>query len=290
MPTHLARKLSANEFVITAEVAPPKGCDPSGLLRAASFVAPFVDAVNVTDNQGANMRMTSLVAAGMLVREGIEPIMQLTCRDRNRLALQSDLLGAAAMGIRNILALTGDDIGCGDHRQGRAVFDLDSVLLLQTIAAINQGLDMNGAPLAGATGFFAGAAAAPEVEPFAATRPKLAKKASAGARFFQTQAVFDPQRLAQFCDAVHPSGVKVIAGLLVIKSARMAEFINRNIPGLKIPQSVIERLAVAADPAVEGVRIATELAVQCRDICNGIHIMAMGRDEVVPEIVAAVSE
>lgn len=288
MPSRLARKLLTNEFVITAEVAPPKGGDPSALLRAAAALAPFVDAVNVTDNQGANMRMTPLVAAGMLVREGIEPVMQLTCRDRNRLALQSDLLGAAAMGIHNILALTGDDIGCGDHRQGRAVFDLDSVLLIRTIAEMNRGVDMNGAPLAGATNFFVGAAAAPEVEPFAATRPKLAKKALAGASFFQTQAVFNPQQLAIFCDTVQPLGVRVIAGILVLKSARMAEFINNNIPGLKVPQGIVERLKGAADPAAEGVKIASELAVQCSSICDGIHIMAMGRDEVVPEVVAAI--
>ena len=288
MPSLLAQSLSANKFVITAEVAPPKGGDPSALLRSATGVAPCVDAINVTDNQGANMRMTPLVAAGLLVAEGIEPILQLTCRDRNRLALQSDLLGAAALGIHNILALTGDDIGCGDHPHGMAVFDLDSVLLLQAVSALNRGVDMNGAPLAGATHFFVGAAAAPEVEPFASTRPKLAKKATAGARFFQTQAVFDPRRLAMFCDTVRPLDVKVIAGILVIKSARMAEFINRNIPGLKVPQTVIERLRGANDPAAEGVRIAVELAGQCRTICDGVHIMSMGRDEVVPEIVAAV--
>lgn len=286
MPSNLARKLAASEFVITAEVAPPRGSDTSGLLKAAAFLAPFVDAINVTDNQGANMRMTPLVAAGLLVREGIEPIMQLTCRDRNRLALQSDLLGAAAQGIHNILALSGDDIGCGDHRQGRSVFDLDSVLLLQTIDAMNRGLDMNGAPLSGATSFFAGAAAAPEVEPFAVTRPKLSKKGAAGARFFQTQAVFNPERLAFFCENVQPLDVKVIAGILVLKSARMAEFINRAIPGLKVPEIIVERLKSAADPAAEGVRIAAETAVQCRTICAGVHIMAMGCDEVVPQVVA----
>jgi 5,10-methylenetetrahydrofolate reductase len=259
----------------------------SGFLRMAAFVAPHVDAINVTDNQGANMRMTPLTAAALLVREGIEPIMQLTCRDRNRLALQSDLLGAAAMGIHNILALTGDHISCGDHSQGRAVFDLDSVLLIQTIQGLNGGRDINGNPLDGKTTFFAGAAAAPEVEPFIVTRPKLAKKAMAGARFFQTQAVFDPQRLKMFCETVEPLGVKVLAGVLVLKSAKMAEYINRNIPGLKIPPAVVERLANSPDPAAEGLRIATELAVQCRDICQGVHLMAMGRDEVVPEIVAA---
>jgi 5,10-methylenetetrahydrofolate reductase len=233
------------------------------------------------------MRMTPLTAAALLVREGIEPIMQVTCRDRNRLALQSDLLGASAMGIHNLLALTGDDIGCGDHRQGRAVFDLDSVLLLCTIRAMNEGLDMNGKALDGKTTFFAGAAAAPEVEPFVATRPKLAKKSAAGAGFFQTQAVFDPQKLTAFCTAVQPLGVKVIAGVLVLKSAKMADFINRNIPGLKIPAAVVERLAMASDPAAEGVRIATELALECRGLCDGVHLMAMGRDELIPEIVAA---
>jgi len=287
MPTRLSRKMGDNRFIITAELAPPRGSDMSGFLRMAAFVAPHVDAINVTDNQGANMRMTPLTASALLVREGIEPIMQLTCRDRNRLALQSDLLGAAAMGIHNVLALTGDHISCGDHSQGRAVFDLDSVLLIQTIQGLNEGRDINGKPLDGKTTFFAGAAAAPEVEPFFVTRPKLAKKAGAGARFFQTQAIFDPQKLSMFCETVEPLGVKVIAGVLVLKSAKMAEYINRNIPGLKIPPAIVERLANSPEPAAEGLRIATELAVQCRDICHGVHLMAMGRDEVVPEIVAA---
>jgi methylenetetrahydrofolate reductase (NADPH) len=287
MPTTLSRKMGDNRFVITAELAPPRGSDMGAFLRMAEFVAPHVDAINVTDNQGANMRMTPLTAAALLVREGIEPIMQLTCRDRNRLALQSDLLGASAMGIHNVLALTGDHISCGDHRQGRAVFDLDSVMLIQMIRGLNEGVDINGKPLDGSTTFFAGAAAAPEVEPFIVTRPKLVKKAAAGARFFQTQAVFEPQKLTMFCDTVETLGVKVVAGILVLRSAKMAEYINRNIPGLKIPPAVVERLANSPEPAVEGLRIATELALRCRDLCQGVHLMAMGRDEVVPEIVAA---
>ena len=287
MPTMLSRKMGDNRFIITAELAPPRGSDMSGFLKMAAYVAPHVDAINVTDNQGANMRMTPLIASALLVREGIEPIMQITCRDRNRLALQSDLLGAAAMGIHNILALTGGHISCGDHQQGRAVFDLDSVLLIQMMQGLNEGKDINGKPLDGRTTFFVGAAAAPEVEPFIVTRPKLAKKAIAGASFFQTQAVFDPQRLSIFCSTVEPLRVKVIAGVIVLKSAKMAEYINRNIPGLKIPPKVVERLANSADPAAEGLRIATELAVQYRDICHGVHLMAMGRDEVVPAIVAA---
>jgi 5,10-methylenetetrahydrofolate reductase len=287
VPTTLSRKMGDNKFVITAELAPPHGSDMGAFLRMAEIVAPHVDAINVTDNQGANMRMSPLTAAAFLVREGLEPIMQITCRDRNRLALQSDLLGASAMGIHNILALTGDHIGCGDHGQGRAVFDLDSVLLLQTIQGLNEGRDINGKPLDGRTTFFVGAAAAPEVEPFVVTRPKLAKKARAGASFYQTQAVFDPQRLGMFCSTVEPMGSKVIAGILVLRSVKMAEFINRNIPGLKVPPAVVERLARATDPAVEGLRIAIELAKECRTISHGIHLMAMGRDEVVADIVSA---
>jgi methylenetetrahydrofolate reductase (NADPH) len=287
MPTGLSRKMAGGSFVITAELAPPHGCDMGAFLRMAEIVAPHVDAINVTDNQGANMRMTPLTASSLLVREGIEPIMQLTCRDRNRLALQSDLLGASALGIHNILALTGDHIGCGDHGQGRAVFDLDSVMLIQTIQGLNEGRDINGKSLDGPTTFFVGAAAAPEVEPFAVTRPKLAKKAMAGARFYQTQAVFDPQRLSMFRSTVEPLGVKIIAGILVLRSARMAEFINRNIPGLKVPPAVVARLAQADDPAAEGLRIAIELAQECRSHCHGIHLMAMGRDEVVADIVQA---
>lgn len=286
MPTTLSRKLGENRFIITAELAPPRGSDMRGFMRMADIVAPHVDAINVTDNQGANMRMTPLTAAALLVREGMEPIMQLTCRDRNRLALQSDLLGASAMGVHNVLALSGDHISCGDHSQGRAVFDLDSVMLIRTIQGLNEGWDINGKPLDGKTAFFVGAAAAPEVEPFAVTRPKLAKKAIAGARFYQTQAVFDPQRLSMFREVVEPLGVKVIAGILVLRSARMAEFINRNIPGLKIPPAVVQRLADASDPAAEGLRIATELALQCRERCHGLHLMAMGRDEVVADIVS----
>jgi len=281
----LRQKLFAGQFVVTAEVAPPKGCDLSAFLHAASLVAPHVDAVNVTDNQGANMRMTPLIGAAVLVREGIEPIMQLTCRDRNRLALQSDLLGAAAAGVCNILALTGDHIGCGDHRQAKAVFDLDSVLLLQTVQSMNGGHDMGGAALNGVADFFCGAAAAPEAEPFAATRPKLAKKAAAGARFFQTQAVFDSEKLSRFTTVSHELGVKVVVGILVLKSAKMAEFINRNIPGLNVPQHLVERLANAHNQAEEGERIAIETAVACRDLCDGIHIMTMGRDDCVARIV-----
>ena len=284
MTSIFQRKLDAGEFVITAEVCPPKGADCGGFLARARTLRGIVDAVNVTDNQGANMRISPLAAAALLVREGTEPILQLTCRDRNRLALQSELLGASALGIRNILALTGDHTSFGDHPQAKSVFDLDSVQLLQGITSLTRGFDMSGNPLADAPQFYPGAAAAPEAEPFEPTLIKLEKKAAAGARFFQTQAFFDPDRLHHFCEAVKPFGVKVIAGIFLLRSAKMARFVTGNIPGLRVPDSVISELDSASDQLAQGVAIARRQAAQVSSFCDGIHVMAMGREDLIPEI------
>lgn len=282
----LRQALAAGSFVTTAEVTPPKGPDPAHFLERASLVRPFVTAINVTDNQGANMRISPLAAAALLLREGHEPIMQLTCRDRNRIALQSDLLGAAALGVTNLLALTGDDISFGDHREARQVFDIDSVQLLQVIRALNSGVDASGRRLEGNTAFFCGAAAAPEAEPFELSCFKIEKKIAAGVQFFQTQAVFDLERLARFADFVRPSGVKVIAGVLLIKSAATARFINRAIPGLTVPESLVAELESSADPLATGVEAARSLVAGCREICDGVHVMPLGREDLVPEILA----
>jgi len=288
MISKLQHKLDAGEFVVTAEVCPPKGSDCAEFLAKAKALQGIADAINVTDNQGANMRISPLAAAVLLVREGIEPIFQITCRDRNRMALQSDLLGAAALGVRNVLALTGDHISFGDHRQAKPVFDLDSVQLLGAIAELGRGRDLAGNPLCGAPTFFAGAAAAPEAEPFEATLFKLEKKVAAGARFLQTQAVFDPSRLSAFREAVAPLGVRVIAGILLLKSARMARFITANIPGLRVPDHLVAELENAGDPLSAGVEIARRLAREAKPFCDGIHVMAMGREDLIPEIVKAV--
>lgn len=285
MPATLEQKLQQGTFVITAEVCPPKGCDVSGFMTKARLVAPCVDAINVTDNQGANMRLSPLAAAALLIRAGIEPIYQLTCRDRNRLGLQSDLLGAAALGIRNVLALTGDHISFGDHRQGKPVFDLDAVQLLSTIRTLASGTDLAGKKLTGAPEFFVGAAAAPEAEPFTATLPKLRQKAAAGARFMQTQAVYNVDRLAEFRAVVAPLGVKIIAGILVLKSAAMARYINAHIPGLTIPAAIVDELAAAPDPLQTGIDIALRLAHASRQHCDGFHLMVMGREELIPDLV-----
>lgn len=288
MISRLQKKLDAGGFAITAEVCPPKGCDCGEFLEKAGDLREYVDAINVTDNQGANMRISPLAAAALLVRSGIEPVFQITCRDRNRMALQSDLLGAAALGIVNVLALTGDHISFGDHSQAKAVFDLDSVQLLQTIGELAEGKDLTGNTLQGAPRFYPGAAAAPEAEPFPLTFYKLEKKAAAGARFFQTQAVFNPEKLRTFRAAVSHLNVKIIAGILLLKSANMARYVNDHIPGLMVSATIVEELENAAAPLAKGIEIARRLAAEIRPFCDGIHIMAMGREELIPDIIKEV--
>ena len=281
--SQLQQQLAAGAFVVTAEIAPPKGCDVAEALAKAQQLAG-VTAINVTDNQGANMRLCPLALASLLVREGYEPILQLTCRDRNRMALQSDLLGAAALGIENLLLLSGDHARFGDHPQARPVFDLDSVQLLQVADGLTRGHDMAGKPLSGTPVFFAGAAVTPEAEPFELMFQKFRKKVENGARFFQTQAVFDIAKLAEFMAAARPLGVPVLLGVLLLKSAGMARFLNANIPGVQVPEALIARLEAAADPREEGVAIARELVAAARRHCQGVHLMTLGAEERIPEI------
>jgi methylenetetrahydrofolate reductase (NADPH) len=281
----LERQLAAGQFIVTAEIAPPKGTDISPALAKARDLKG-VTAVNVTDNQGANMRMAPLALAALLVREGIEPILQVTCRDRNRLTLQSDLLGASALGIENLLILSGDHLGFGDHPSARAVFDLDSVQLLQAVGGIMAGRDMAGKPLSGIPRFFPGAAVTPEAEPFELMFQKYDKKIAAGARFFQTQAVFQPACLERFMAAARPMGVPVLLGVLLLKSAGMARFLNERIPGVRVPKDLIERLEKAASPLDEGVAIAREMVGFGRRFCRGVHLMTLGHEDRIPEILS----
>lgn len=281
--TQFAQQLQSDRFVVTAEIAPPKGTDLAVALATARALTA-VTAVNVTDNQGANMRMAPLALAALLVREGVEPILQFTCRDRNRMALQSDLLGAAALGIENLLVLSGDHARFGDHPEAKPVFDLDSVQLLQTVAGLNAGRDMAGKPLSSLPSFFPGAAVTPEAEPFELMFQKFDKKIDAGARFFQTQAVFDGAKLERFMTAARPLGVPVLLGVLLLKSARMARFLNEHIPGVRVPRHLIDRLDKAAQPLEEGVAIARELTAQARELCQGVHLMTLGFEERIPEI------
>ncbi|TLM65704.1 MAG: 5,10-methylenetetrahydrofolate reductase [Deltaproteobacteria bacterium] len=281
--SQLSQNLAAGEFVVTAEVAPPKGIDLAPVLATAEKLQG-VTAVNVTDNQGANMRLCALVLAGELRRRGIEPVLQLTCRDRNRVALQSDLLGAAALGIENVLLLSGDHSKFGDHPDARPVFDLDAVQLLDVVAGLNRGVDMAGKPLAGTPRFFPGAAVNPAAEPFELVLQKVRKKVDGGARFFQTQAVFTRVELERLAAAVAPLNVPVLAGVLLVRSAKMARFLNSSIPGMCVPDEVVARLEQAADPLLEGVAIARETVGWARTFCQGVHLMTLGHDETIPEI------
>lgn len=278
----LRKALTEGRFVVTTELAPPKGTDLGGLLDRARTLDTV--AVNVTDNQGANMRMCPLALAARLTQVGVEPVLQVTCRDRNRMALQSDLLGATAFGIENLLLLSGDHARFGDHPAARSVFDLDSVQLIQAVHGLMDGVDLSGRPLQGTPRFFIGAAVSPEAEPFELMFQKFAKKVDAGAGFFQTQAVFSLERLEAFMAAARPLGTPVLAGVLLLKSAGMARFLNANIPGVRVPQTLIDRLERASRPLEEGVAIARETVEQARRSCQGVHLMTLGCEDRIPEI------
>lgn len=281
----LSEQLDNGQFVVTAEIAPPKGTDLSEALAAVEKLTGIA-AVNVTDNQGANMRLSSLALAARLQQQGTETVLQLTCRDRNRMALQSDLLGAASFGIENLLLLSGDHSKFGDHPDSRPVFDLDSVQLLDMAAGLMAGTDMAGKSLDGVPEFFPGAAVNPAAEPFELMFQKVAKKVDSGARFFQTQSVFDCETLERFMLAMQPLQVPVIAGVLLIRSSRMARFLNDNIPGVQVPETLVQRLASAEDPLAEGVEIAREAVAWARDHCQGVHLMTLGHEDKIPEILS----
>jgi methylenetetrahydrofolate reductase (NADPH) len=276
----------SGEFLITAEVMPPKGGDPSHMLSMAAQLRGRVHAVNVTDGSRAVMRMSSLAASALLLQQGIEPIFQVACRDRNQIALQADLMGAQALGIRNVLALTGDPIKAGDHPQAKPVFDLESVRLLRLIDQLNQGLDANSKPLPdGPTQLFAGAAVDPQCGSWSGLQRRFERKLAAGAQFFQSQLISDFDRLDKFMTQVASGSNKpILAGIFLLKSAKNAMFINRNVPGVQIPQHIIDRLANASNPLEEGVQIAAEQVILARQVCQGVHMMAIRREDLIPAI------
>ncbi|MCK4938251.1 MAG: methylenetetrahydrofolate reductase [Methanosarcinales archaeon] len=268
--------LDSGKFIVTAEVSPPRGIDISGTLAEAGQLQGLVDAVNVTDNQRAMMRMSPIVLCHKLAEAGFETIMHMTCRDRNRLALQSDLLAAHALGIYNILVMSGDYPTMGDQPSAKPVFDLDSVQLLQLIEKMNNGFDFQDGSLDSSTSLCAGAVANPGARPLAPQLLKLNKKVSAKVRFIQTQAVFDAAVFNEFADAIRSIGIPVIAGIIPLKSARSARSMNEKIPGVNISEDDIERMEAAADPVSEGLEIAAETIANIRPNCQGIHIMPIG--------------
>ena len=276
------------EFVVTAEVGPPKGIHVGHLVEEAKEYLSGITAVNVTDNQSSVMRMGSLPTCVALQNAGLTPIFQVTCRDRNRIGLQSDLLGAAALGIDNILCLTGDHTTLGDHPGAKPVFDLDSVSLLHTVSQLEKGVDLGGNALVGEPPKFAkGAVVSPCSDSVDAQLAKMERKVMAGADYFQTQAVFEPEKFISFMEKAKQFGKPVQLGVIIPKSAGMAKFMNNNVAGIHVPQEMIDALAADKERAkagITGVEIAAKIIRECRPYCQGVHIMALGWEAKVPEL------
>jgi 5,10-methylenetetrahydrofolate reductase len=283
--------LNSGKFVITSEVAPPKGTNLEKVLHHIDLLKDKVDAINVTDHQSSVMRFPSIGGCLAIKEKGGEPILQMTCRDRNRLALQAELLFACSRGIGNVLCLTGDAVPVGDHKEAKGVFDLDSLQLLKTIRLMESGQDLGGNNLDGAVEFCAGATVTPEAQPLEPQLIKFDKKVEAGAEFFQTQGIYDMDNFAKFMEYARQFPVKILAGIILLSSARMAKFMTENVPGIFVPQNMIDELAAAPKEEMlnKGIEIAGRMIATLKKdaVCDGVHIMAIGKEEVVPDILAA---
>ena len=282
--------LESGKFVVTTEIGPLKGTDTTEITEVAELLQGKVDAANVTDQQSSVMRLGSMATCHLLKERGLEPVFQMTCRDRNRLALQSDLLSAYVLGIENVLAITGDLPSLGDHPQAMPVYDLDSVQLLWVIGRLNEGYDMVGNELQGKPNFFPGAVVNPGADTeasFELQLIKMEKKINAGARFFQTQAVYDIDSFVKFMKRVEGFQVPVLAGVIPLKSVGMARFMNKNVAGVFVPEELIKKMSEAEDKAQTGIQIAADLIKELRGVCQGVHIMAIGWEKKVPQILDA---
>jgi len=283
--------LKSGKFVITSEIGPPKGTNIEKMLHHIDLLKNKVDALNVTDHQSSVMRFPSIGGCLAIKERGGEPILQVTCRDRNRLALQAELLFAYTRGIRNVLCLTGDAVVVGDHKAAKGVFDLDSSQLLKTIRHMESGKDLGGNALDGTVEFCAGAIVTPEANPIEPQLMKFEKKVEAGAEFFQTQAIYDLDKFAKFMGYARQFPVKILAGIILLVSAKMAKYMTENVPGVFVPQNLIDELASA--PKGEAIKKGIEIAgrmiatIKKESMCDGVHVMAIGREEVVPDILKA---
>jgi len=281
-------KIASRKFLVTSEIGPPKGIQTAKILEDAELIRGRVDGINVTDLQSSVMRLGSLAVCSLLKQKGFEPIFQVTCRDRNRLALQSDILSAAALGIENLLILTGDHPTLGDHPQAKPVFDLDSVQLLEVVKGLQQGLDMNGNKLEGqAPKFCVGAVVNPGADPLEPQIIKMEKKIRSGAEFFQTQAIYDVAIFEKFLSKIKHLNTTVMAGIVLLKSAGMARYMNKNVAGVHVPDELIKEMEQAKDKTEKSVEIAARLIKQLKPMCQGIHIMPIGWDKVVPRVLEA---
>jgi len=280
----LTELFTDSRFVITSEAGPPKGVDTTKMLEDVDLLLGKVDAYNVTDQQSSVMRLGSLAVSHLLKQRGAEPIFQLTCRDRNRIALQSDLLGAYVLGIENVLCLTGDYVSLGDHPDAKPVFDLDSVSLIAATKALSEGRDLAGQELQGNPDFCIGAVVSPGANPLEPQIIKMENKIAAGAQFFQTQAVYDLEQFRDFMEQIEGLDVPVLGGIILLKSAGMARFMNRNVAGVHVPEHLINRMEESKDRVAASIEIAAELVKGMKDLCQGVHIMALGWEKWVPDV------
>ena len=281
----LSSRLQSGEFVITTELNPPKGTELAPLLERAESLRDVVDAFNLTDSHTARMSMSPIAAAHMLLDRGLEPILQITCRDRNRIALQADVLAAAALGIRNIVTMTGDHPGGGDHPDAKAVFDIDSTALLQSLTGLKGGTDMSGAELRGTPDLFVGAVVNPGADDLDREIGRMEEKIGAGAAFFQTQAVYDASEFESFMRRVEGYGVPILAGCIMLKSGRMARNFNANVPGINVPEAIISRMDTAENRRRASAAITAEIIADIRPMCQGAHIMAIGWEALIPSVI-----
>jgi methylenetetrahydrofolate reductase (NADPH) len=279
--------IESGKFVITAEIGPAKGTDTTEFEENAELLKDRVDAINVTDQQSAVMRLGSLTGCLLLKQKGIEPVFQMTCRDRNRIALQSDLLSAAVLGFENVLCLTGDFVTLGDHPGAKPVFDLDSVSLLYAAKELERGKDLSGNELKGTPKFFLGACTTPGADPLEPQLIKLERKVRAGAQFIQTQAVYEPAKFESFMKEARKFNVPVMVGIVMLRSAAMARFMNKNVAGIHVPDELIEEMTSAENKLQKGVEIAARIIRETKDMCQGVHIMAIGLEKHVPAIIEA---
>jgi len=283
--------LDSGKFVVTAEITPPKGTAVDETLENIDLLKDQVDALNVADNRGAIMRLNPLAVCHLIKERGGEPVLQLSCRDRNRLSLQSDLLSAHVLGIHNVLCITGDHITLGDHSEAKPVYDLDSVQLLQAVKLLKEGKDMGGSELKGSAELYAGAIVVTEANPLEPQLLKFEKKVKAGAAFFQTQAIFDMDKFKIFMKYARQFKVKILAGIVLLESADMARDMNENFPGVSVPQDLIEEMAGVEREKIlaKGIEISGRIIKQIKEdaLSDGVHIMAGRNEKAVPDILAA---
>ena len=289
MSSQLAQAITSGKFVVTSELNPPKGTDLSSLYERADMLKDNVDAFNITDSHAAKMSIAPMAVAHLLMDKGIEPIMQMTSRDKNRIAIQGDLLGAAALGVPNVVFMGGDPPKIGDHPDATGVFDLLSNELIGAASGLCNGSDLSGAELSGTPDLYLGAVVNPGASDLKAEVDKMKSKIDAGAQFLQSQAIYDPASFENFMNAIEGIEVSILAGIILLKSAKMARYMTDNVPGINVPDALIQEMEDADDKGRQSVDIAARIINEIKPMCQGVHIMPLGWEAKIPDVLSAVN-